>query len=233
VTRGTDTPLSRLKRVLREHPLSRGLYREAAERWAHLRIASVERLHGRYHTAARFDSVFEADEDPWSYLVTPLAHRRRDLLLRTLPRPRYARMLEVGCAEGWMTERLANRADSLVCVDVSRVALGRAQARCAHLPGVTFTKLDILDELPEGPFDGAVCAGVLVFLPRRAQEAVRDRLISRLSPGADLLLENATLGYPGELAGTEIDAIYRKSPQLSLVHYERGEEYEVTLFRKI
>jgi SAM-dependent methyltransferase len=223
---------SHVKRALREHRLSRDAYRLAGEAWTRVHVAAVQGFGGHYFTSARLDRIFGARTDPWSYAVDPVALRRRALLLERLPRARYGRLLEIGCAEGWMTEPLAARADELVAVDASRVALERARARCARLANVRLLECDVADGLPEGPFDGIVCAGVLVFLPEAIQERVRDRIVAALAPGGELLLENATRAYPGQLAGTVIDASFRRHEALSILAHERVDNYDVTLFGK-
>jgi SAM-dependent methyltransferase len=221
-----------LKRHLREHPLSRDAYRLAARSWHHLRVAAIERVAGRYYTEARLDRMFAAQADPWNYAGDPASEQRRRLTLQALPRPRYPRMLEVGCAEGWVTERLAARADELVCVDISTVALQRAQHRCAGLSHVRFVQADVATALPPGPFDAIVCGGVLVLLPAPALEPVRDRLVAALRPGGDLLIENLTEGSPGELAGRWVGERFLAHPALSALSHQHVDDYDITVLRR-
>jgi SAM-dependent methyltransferase len=228
-----NTGLEHAKRLLREHPYTSDLYGGMASLWTGARIAFCERLFGRYHTAARFDRLFLKTSDPWGYQTDPISERRRELILRALPRSRYSRLLEIGCAEGWMTLRLAGRADEVIAVDISRVALDRASKRCAGLPNVRFLHLDLLVDPLFNNLDAILCAGVLVFLPAMVQCEIRDRMIDSLADGGDLILEHTTMAYPGEIAGRDIHTLYQRHPALSLTHHEEVGNYAITTFRKV
>jgi SAM-dependent methyltransferase len=225
--------VNRTKRILREHRFSRGLYRLLAEEWTKSQIFIGERVFGRYHTARRFDCLFARTPDPWGYRGDAVAEERRDLILKTLPVQRYRRLLEVGCAAGWMTVSLASRTDDLLAVDISSVALQHAREECRPLTNVRVLKLDLLTEPIRGTFDGILCAGVLVFLPAESQQEVRDRLAAALAPGGDLILEHTVRRYPGEVAGSEIHELYRHHPQLIAIKHQEACNYAVTLFRKV
>lgn len=224
--------LREVKRHLREHPLTRDLYRLAADRWARLRIAVIVRHDGRYYTASRLDRMFLERLDPWSYAGDANSEQRRRLTLNALPRLRYERLLEIGCAEGWMSEWLAERANELVCVDVSAVAIERARARCARFPHVRFVQMDVLEDLPAGPFDAIACCGVLVMLPLASQDEVRDRLVKALRRGGDLVLENQTHASPGSLAGAFVAERFHRHPELDPIHHERAADYDIDVFRR-
>jgi protein-L-isoaspartate O-methyltransferase len=161
-----------------------------------------------------------------------MAEERRQLTLEALPESRYGRLLEVGCAEGWMTEMLAERADELVCVDISAIAIERARHRCERFSHVRFLRLDVLEEAPGGPFDAIVCCGILVMLPGWSQARVRESLVAALHSGGDIVLENQTDAYPGQLAGKWVEAGFRQHPQLTLVHHRRVVDYDISVFRR-
>lgn len=221
-----------LKRHLREHPLTHDVYSFAAERWLRLRFAWVERVGGRFYSAGRLDRMYAEKSDPWSYIGDPGAEERRQLTLQALPRPRYRRLLEVGCAEGWMTELLAERADELVCIDISAIAVERARRRCERFSHVRFVESDVLAGTPDGPFDAVICCGVLVMLPGWSQPGVREALVAALRPGGDLVLENQTDAYPGQLAGQSVEAGFRQHPQLTLQSHRHVVDYDISVFRR-
>ena len=225
--------LDEVKRIFREHPYSRSLYGALARGWTRSRISFCERFSGRYHTAARFDRIFARTLDPWRYRGNPVSEERRELILKILPRDRYPQLLEVGCAEGWMTLPLASRADQLVAADISSVALARAGQKCREVSNVRFVQLDLLVDPLWGTFDGILCAGVLVFLPEIAQQKVRDRLVASLTIGGDLLLEHTRRAYAGEVAGSKIHDLYRQSSRAQLMRHEEVDNYAITLFRKV
>jgi protein-L-isoaspartate O-methyltransferase len=226
------TKLDQAKRVLREHPCSGSVYKALAREWLRTRVGVWQRVFGRYYTGERFDRVFRDTPDPWSYESDAVSRERRRLLLEILPPRSYARLLEIGCAEGWMTLPLSNRAEELVAADISGVALGRARDRCRSVSNIRFVQLDLVTDPMLRGFDAIVCAGVLVYVPAIAQERVRDSVVASLHPGGDLLLEHTCQAYPGEIAGSEIHALYRRHPELTVTRHEDVENYAITLFRK-
>jgi hypothetical protein len=80
---------------------------------------------------AELDWEFAAREDPWSYATDSchLSRIRREIELLDSVRckKRFEKVLEIGCAEGLFTEKLAPLCDFLHAVDISTVALARAR----------------------------------------------------------------------------------------------------------
>lgn len=87
-----------------------------------------------------------------------------------------ARVLDVGCGNGYLAMRLA--ADSgaeVLGVDIVPANVEKARALHAH-PRARFETGDILRATPEGPFDVVVMSNVLEHLPDRA--ALLRRLVA-------------------------------------------------------
>ena len=84
-----------------------------------------------------FAALFARHEDPWDYGAA-YEQEKYERTLALLPSARSDRALEIGCAEGRFTERLAARASSVLAVDVAPAALRRAAARCAASRHVRF-----------------------------------------------------------------------------------------------
>ncbi|QAA76411.1 MAG: hypothetical protein BIP78_0645 [Candidatus Bipolaricaulis sibiricus] len=134
--------------------------------------------------------------DPWEYTTSTYEKRKYELKLAVLPRaadpasPPYARVLELGCAEGVFTCLLAEAGvgREVVGVDFVPTAIDRARSRCPSLP-VRFHVMDVTRELPDGPFDLVYCSEVLYYLGslRKIRDLV-ERLVRRLAPGAHLVL---------------------------------------------
>ena len=103
-------------------------------------------------TAVDFEALYARDDDPWGLAGRFYEQRKREIVLAALPRPRFRRVFEPGCATGLLTERLAERADEVVAWDVTERALDQARARVAGLP-VTVGRGRIPDDWPEGTFD--------------------------------------------------------------------------------
>jgi len=154
--------------------------------------------HGR-STRRKMDRVFSRGADPYRYAESPYERGRLDAMERALPE-RCGRALEVGCAEGAFTSRLAARSRSLAAVDISEVALERARKRLAAASNTDFFAGDVrLWSPPAGAlFDVVVLGDVLYYLdkPLVQDEFLRtfDRIAGWLAPGATLLLAHGFAG---------------------------------------
>lgn len=99
-----------------------------------------------------------------------------------LPRP--ARVLEVGCGTGWLSERLA-AFGHVTGVDLSPGAIDIAKARGisdARFLAGDFLALDLSDE---EPFDLVVCAETLFYV--EDQQAFVDAMAAVMRPGGSLV----------------------------------------------
>jgi predicted TPR repeat methyltransferase len=91
--------------------------------------------------------------------------RKCDLLVATLPRRRFRRAFEPGCAGGLLSERLAERCDELIATDVADRAVQLARIRTAAIRGVTVELQRIPEQWPDGEFDLIVLSEVGYYCP--------------------------------------------------------------------
>ncbi|WP_394279512.1 PIG-L family deacetylase [Microbacterium sp.] len=98
----------------------------------------------------RFEEFFRTHDDPWGFETRWYEERKRSILLSALPRRRFTRTLELGCATGTLTAELAQRSDEIVGVDASETALRRAAER---VPGAVFEQRTLPQEWPDGEWD--------------------------------------------------------------------------------
>ncbi len=135
--------------------------------------------------AAEFDRMYDGGSDPWGNGSSFYEERRRNLLLAMLGAPRYRRVLELGCADGYLTSALAGRADEVVALDTSERAV--AAARRAT-PSAHVSHGNVPDDIPAGRFDLIVLSEVGYFLtPTELIQTVR-RAEAALTPGGELVL---------------------------------------------
>lgn len=134
---------------------------------------------------ATFDGMYDDGADPWSFESSFYEDRRRALLLAVLGRPRYARALEIGCADGRLTQELVGRCDEVVALDTSARAVEAARER---VPGATVALGVAPGDLPDGPFDLVVLAEVGYFLTPLELLATLRRAEAALVPGGELVL---------------------------------------------
>lgn len=100
-----------------------------------------------------FDDFYARHDDPWGFDSRWYEARKRSVLLATLPRERYLRGLEIGCATGTLTEKLAARCDRVLAVDIADEAIDRARRRLDGEQNVEFLRASLPGQWPRGKFD--------------------------------------------------------------------------------
>ena len=75
-----------------------------------------------------FDGQLRQSAYPWNLDPSEYEAEKFDEMLAVLPRARYRTAFEVGCSIGVLTQRLAERCDSLLAVDCSPTAPRRLVA---------------------------------------------------------------------------------------------------------
>jgi SAM-dependent methyltransferase len=148
-------------------------------------------LAGRGWTAQDFAARYAGGgADAWGYRDAPQHRARAEFILAALPAARFARALEVGCAQGFLSERLAARVDRLVACDISPEAVARAREACAGLTNVEFHVADIRAGFPGDSFDLCLFSDVLYYLSPREIDAVLREAAQRTRPGGWLVVAN-------------------------------------------
>jgi len=169
--------------------------------------------------------------DPWNYATSTYEQGKQDKALELLGDGNPARVLEVGCAEGVFTEKLAARGigKQIVGIDISSRAIARARERGARFGHVDFRCANILEESPEGPFDLIFIMEILYYLGRDLR-TVCARLAPALSDGCRVLLMH------GSREGAPLHRSVQDLLGLKLVseHLVRGSAlpYLVTILQK-
>lgn len=151
-----------------------------------------------------FEDLFAREGDPWEFETSAYEAAKYDDTLAHLPAGLIGRALEVGCANGVLTERLAGRVGELTALDVSATALAAARARCSDAANVRFVERRAPREMPDGPFDLLVLSEVVYYWDRddvtRLAEWVRE---GGVAPGGHLLLVHWTGETDYPLSGDE------------------------------
>ncbi len=181
--RETVHPTPLLRKIGRKFPQ----LRETAYLLSELRTLLVHRpWSARKENARNYESY-----DPWGY-STPWGaeHLRiiRNILDRATPN-HFKHAIDVGCGEGWITEAIASRCDSLLGVDIVSVALERARIRCLQWPQVYFADWDLQRDSPLGRFDLIILTGVVeCFRSPKEFRIARAKTVQMLAPGGQLLV---------------------------------------------
>jgi LmbE family N-acetylglucosaminyl deacetylase len=89
---------------------------------------------------ALFDALYAGAADPWGLAGRWYEQRKRAVLLAGLPRPRFRRAFEPGCATGLITAELAKRCERVLAWDVATSAVEQtARATSPSKPAASRT----------------------------------------------------------------------------------------------
>jgi LmbE family N-acetylglucosaminyl deacetylase/SAM-dependent methyltransferase len=135
-------------------------------------------------SARYFDELYAAADDPWGLADRFYERRKRSIVLASLPRERFTRAFEPGCATGELTALLAQRCAELVAWDGAASAVAHMRSRFATQSGVFIEQCRIPDEWPSGRFDLIMLSEVGYYCTNLG--ALVDRLDDSL--GADGVL---------------------------------------------
>jgi len=134
-----------------------------------------------------FDELFADSDDPWAFRTRWYEQRKRDLTLAALPRQRYARVFEPGCANGELSLRLAQRCDILLCMDMSARAVELARGRLSQYPRAEVIEGRLPQDWPEEKFDLIVISEWAYYLEPALFIEVIERIASSLTPEGAVL----------------------------------------------
>ena len=188
-----------------------------------------------YKDEAYWEGIFSA-KDPWDYR-NPYEAVKYDQTIDLLDGRHFDDALEIACAEGEFTRRLAPLCERILATDIAPSAVERAAEKLRDLGNVTCRKLDLLtDELP-GDFDLIVCSEVLYYLEDDAMLArFCGKVAEHLRPGGWFITAHAKLtvdepdrtgfGWPHQFGATGIGNAFAATPGLT-----RDAEFETPLYR--
>ena len=134
-------------------------------------------------------NLYYATPDPWH-----IAHARfRDRVLRRCIKPfiRDRFVLELGCGEGHLTEAVFGKARSVIGVDISDVAIARAQS--LDLPNARFENADLLQISYKG-YEVIAAIECIHYLSHPEQGAFLEKVASEHA-GKMLLLSGPIVDY--------------------------------------
>ncbi|MEG8022406.1 SAM-dependent methyltransferase [Sphingomonas aerolata] len=158
--------------------------------------------------ARYFDDVFTGDDDPWSLASSPYEAAKFDATIAAIDDRRYRSALEIGCAHGVLTARLAPLCDTLTSIDISLRAVELARSRCAALSNVTVTRYSFPAESPEGAFDLVVLSEVVYYWDDADIERAAAAIRASATPDCRIILVHWTgdTDYPqtGDAAVTKL-----------------------------
>jgi len=190
---------------------------------------------GQSLDAAYFDGIFSGDDDPWGLASSAYEAGKFDRTIAALADRRYARALEVGCAHGVLTQRLLPLCDHLHAIDISAVAVTKAQARLGKPPGLALETLAFPRKVPKGRgFDLVVFSEVAYYWDSADLDRACRWLCEAMEPAGRLLLVHWTGETDYPQSGDGVVAILWEALQEHFVvaKAERHERYRLDLWER-
>ena len=146
------------------------------------------------HDAGYFHEMYAGSDDPWGFDERWYEKRKYDLTMAALPRETFRRAVEPGCANGALTERLADRCDELIAFDLVTAAVERARSRLAGRTHVEVREAEYPTWWPAGTGDLVVWSEVGYYLTDDGFAVAVDGLRRWLEPDGVLI----AVHYTGE-----------------------------------
>jgi ubiquinone/menaquinone biosynthesis C-methylase UbiE len=120
-----------------------------------------------------------------STFIRNFHNSRLDKIVDFLPKDKKFKILDAGCGEGHLLEKIKNkRYDELFGADIHIVALKKARLRC---PSAKISKQDLTNlKYKDNFFDIIICSGVIEHIPKY-KEAIEE-MKRVLRPGGSLII---------------------------------------------
>ena len=181
---------------------------------------------------AYFEQLYRDEPDPWAFDTSPYEAAKYEATLSALPRAHYGRAFEVGCANGALTARLADRCGTLLAVDVAEAALERARARCAALGHVRIERMEVPDEWPAEPFDLILVSEVGYYLSLPDLDRLAARCAASVVPGGHLTLVHWTGPTDYPITADDVHSAFLDAPGWRPVSKSRHDDYRLDVLER-
>ncbi len=187
--------------------------------------------------------AFFAQPDPWEY-DKPYEQIKYDRTLAMVPEQPIARALELACAEGRFTERLATRAGHIRAVDISSLALDRAAERCVRFQNIEYAVQDFFHDDLGSDWDLITCCEVLYYMTDTEQlERFARRVHAALAPHGWFIQTHAFIvnedpsrsgfDWGGPFGAEVIAKTFEATAGLRRTRTLRTDLYRIDLFQRL
>ena len=179
----------------------------------------------------RFDDFYQGGDDPWGFETRWYEIRKRSLTVASLPRPLFAKGLEIGCSTGVLTVELAGRCAELVATDTAERSLRRARARLAGQSHVSFVRGTTPTEWPEGSFDLVVLSEIAYYWSREELQLALRLIDASLTEDGVLVACHWRHEVDDHLQGADdVHAALRAYPGFSVLAEHREDDFLLDVF---
>lgn len=176
--------------------------------------------------APYFDRLYGSRPDPWEFRSRPYEIRKRALTLACLPSLHYSTVFEPGCSIGVLTSDLASRADRVLSMDLSALALASAGETVP--PNVELRQGAVPGDWPTEPFELVVLSEVGYYLDPDDCRGLGERAAACAVDLVVVHWRHPVEDYP--LSGDEVHRILAEtSSQAGMTHLVEHTEHDFRL----
>lgn len=170
--------------------------------------------------AEYFENLYREKSDPWNFASSLYEAQKYGATLAALPRDSYESALEIGCSIGVFSARLALRCGTLLGLDVSDEALDSARERCRAFPHVSFRRMQVPREFPEGKFDLITLCEVGFYLSVVDLHRLRNKMIHGLNDWGTVILVHWTPPVDGHI--TTFSQVHQAFRETKFLRHREG-----------
>lgn len=187
-------------------------------------------------TPEYFEKVYAAKDDPWDFQTSEYEAAKYEATLDALPRKKYKNAFEIGCSIGILTEKLAEKCEELLAVDVSEKAIEQAKERCCDWSNVRIQKMQFPDEFPADKFDLIIISEVGYYLSPTEWENATAKVFAHLTEKGQVMLVHWTPfvhDYPQ--TGDEVHDCFAKFAENKMrkLSEKKTDTYRLDVWEKI
>lgn len=186
-----------------------------------------------HHDRGYFEGRYSTEDDPWGFDRRWYEQRKYDVTLAALPRRRYAAAFEPGCANGALTERLADRCDRLTATDLIERVAARAAGRLAGAPHVDVRAAPFPQWWPSGRLDLLVLSEVAYYLTPKGWDRVETALGSRLVDGAHVVAVHYTGSTDYPMHGSDVAPRLDRHADLERIVTHQDQSFELGVWERV
>ncbi|HLW04325.1 MAG TPA: class I SAM-dependent methyltransferase [Azoarcus sp.] len=185
-----------------------------------------------------FEAIYRSAADPWKVRTSWYERRKRTLLLASLLRERYDKVLEAGCGTGEITALLAKRCESVWAVDLSATAIARCEKRLAD-SGITNVNTAVM-QLPVSwphihpePFNLIIVSELAYYFEGAELDLFLQRCFHSLAAGGEWVMCHYTPDFDDRCHETE--SVHQRIAEfrdMTLMVSHVDERFQLDVWRK-
>jgi len=185
-----------------------------------------------HHDRSYFEAMYSERTDPWGFDERWYERRKYAVTTAALPRSRYRRAYEPGCANGALSELLADRCDQLVAAELLDEVAARARRRLAGRTNVEVVTGSFPQYWPGGTGDLVVWSEIAYYLTDTGAADAVGRLAEWLEPDGDLVTVHYTGATDYPRRGASIVSWLDAVTFLDRIVRHTDEQFELAVWRR-